>query len=127
MTLSAEQLDQLKGADVTSSDGQPVGEVEGIYLDETSGEPEWALVKTPWIGKRDTFVPLKDASIEQGTLRVPHSRERLQGAPAIDADGALSEGEEAELYSYYGLPHARKAGLRNTRYYDLFPGRRLWS
>jgi sporulation protein YlmC with PRC-barrel domain len=126
MTLSAEQLEQVKGADVTSGDGHPVGTVEGIYLDESTREPEWALVNTTWIGKRNTFVPLREATFEQRALRVPYSLEQLQGAPMIDPDGTLSEGEEAELYSYYGIPYPHKAGLRITRYYDLFPGRRLW-
>jgi hypothetical protein len=127
MTLSAEQLEQAKGADVTSGDGHPVGTVEGIYLDESTGEPEWALVRTPWVGKRDTFVPLREATFEQGALRVPYRVEQLQAGPAIDPDGALSEGEEAELYSYYGIPYPHKAGFRITRYYDLFPDRQLWS
>ena len=126
MTLSAEQLEQVKGADVISGDGQPVGTVEGIYLDESTREPEWALVNTPWVGKRDTFVPLHEATFEEGVLRVPYSREQLQGAPMIDPDGTLTEGEEAELYSYYGIPYPHKAGLRITRYYDLLPGRQLW-
>jgi sporulation protein YlmC with PRC-barrel domain len=126
MPLSTEQLEQVKGAAVTTSDGQQVGVVEGIYLDETSGQPEWALVNTPWIGKRDTFVPLREATFEGGTLSVPYSREQLQGAPMIDPDGALDDWEEAKLYSHYGIPHPGKAGLRMTRYYDLFPNRRQW-
>jgi hypothetical protein len=126
MTLNAEQLDQVKGAEVTTSDGHQVGVVEGIYLDETSREPEWALVNTPWVGKRDTFVPLREATFEDGTLSVPYSREQLQRAPMIDPDGALEDWEEAQLYSHYGIDHPGKAGLRMTRYYDLFPNRRLW-
>jgi sporulation protein YlmC with PRC-barrel domain len=126
MSLSTEQLEQVKGAEVTTSDGQQVGVVEGIYLDETSGQPEWALVNTPWVGKRDTFVPLREATFEGGTLSVPYRQEQLQGAPMIDPDGALEDWEEAKLYSHYGIPHPGKAGLRMTRYYDLFPNRRQW-
>jgi PRC-barrel domain len=127
MTLSVEQLEPAKGADVTSGDGHPVGTVEGIYLDESTREPEWALVNTPWIGQRNTCVPLREATLEQGTLRVPYSLEQLRGAPTIDPDGSLSEGEEAELYSYYGIPYPHRARLRITRYYDVFPDRQLWS
>jgi sporulation protein YlmC with PRC-barrel domain len=126
MTLSAEQLEQVKGAEVITSDGHQVGVVEGIYLDETSREPEWALVNTPWVGKRDTFVPLREATFEDGTLSVPYGRDQLQRAPMIDPDGTLDDTEEAKLYSHYGIPHPKKAGLRNTRYYDLFPNRQLW-
>jgi len=82
------------------------------------------LVNTPWVGKRDTFVPLGEATFEGGTLSVPYRLEQLQGAPMIDPDGALEDWEEAKLYSHYGIPHPGKAGLRMTRYYDLFPNRR---
>jgi sporulation protein YlmC with PRC-barrel domain len=126
MTLSAEQLEQVKGAEVISGDSRPVGTVEGIYLDESTREPEWALVDTPWVGKRDTFVPLREATFEQGTLRVPYRLEQLQRAPMIDPDGALTEREETELYSHYGIAYPHKAGLRITRFYDLFPDRQLW-
>jgi len=126
VTLSAEQLEQVKSANVTTSDGHQVGVVEGIYLDETSREPEWALVNTPWVGKRDTFVPLREATLEGGALSVPYSRAQLQGAPMIDPDGALEDWEETQLYGHYGISYPDKAGLRMTRYYDLFPNRRLW-
>jgi PRC-barrel domain len=76
MTLSTEQLEPVKGAEVTSGDGQSAGTVEGIYLDESTRDPEWALVNTPWVGKGHTFVPLREATFEQGTLRVPHLPDR---------------------------------------------------
>jgi hypothetical protein len=79
-----------------------------------------------WVGKRDTFVPLREATLEEGTLSVPYSRAQLQGAPMIDPDGALEDWEEAKLYSHYGIPYPQQAGLRMTRYYELFPNRRLW-
>jgi hypothetical protein len=123
---STEQLDQVKGAEVHSSDAQSVGMVEGIYLDDPSGEPEWALVRMPWFGHRATFVPLKEARLERGVLVVPYDQGKLKGAPVIEPDGTLSEKEEAELYAYYGLAYSRKPGLRTTPYYDLFPDRRLW-
>jgi hypothetical protein len=126
VALSTEQLDQVKDVEVHSSDGQPVGTVEGIYLDDPSGEPEWALVRTPWFGHRATFVPLKEARLERGVLVVPYDPEKARGAPVIDPDGSLSEKEEAELYKYYGLPYPRQRGLRTTRYYDLYPNRQLW-
>jgi hypothetical protein len=47
MTLATEELEQVKGAEVTTGDGHQVGVVEAIYLDESSREPEWALVNTP--------------------------------------------------------------------------------
>jgi sporulation protein YlmC with PRC-barrel domain len=104
VSLSTEQLEQVKGAEVTTSDGQQVGVVEGIYLDETSGLPEWALVNTPWVGKRDTFVPLREATFEGGTLSVPYRQEQLQGAPMVDPDGASRTGRKPSSTATTGFP-----------------------
>jgi hypothetical protein len=93
-------------------------------MNVVSSLPE-ALVNTPWVGKRDTFVPLREATLEEGTLSVPYSRAQLQGAPMIDPDGALEDWEEAKLQPLRD-PYPQQAGLRMTRYYDLFPNRRLW-
>ena len=62
--------EQLKHAELVTADGTPVGVVEGIYLDEPNGEPEWALRATRWFGHRATFVPLPGARFKEGLLRV---------------------------------------------------------
>jgi hypothetical protein len=36
---------------------------------------------------------------------VPHARRLVKDAPNIEADGQLSEAEEAELYRHYGLDY----------------------
>ena len=123
MALSSERVDEIDGADVLTSDGQTVGTVEGIYFDERRREPKWAVVKTHWFAKGNTFVPVQDATFEEGTLKVPYDRDKLRGAPAVDPDRAPSGKEEAQLCSYYGLPYSYKAGLRVITYYNLFPGR----
>ncbi len=99
---------QSIGQKVVSNDGEKVGTVEEIYLDQQTNQPEWALVKTGMTGG-SSFVPLAGASLEPDALRVPQTKEIVKGSPDVMADGELSQQEEAELYSYYGLDYSESS------------------
>jgi uncharacterized protein (TIGR02271 family) len=105
MTMSTETVAQWRGADVIDQDGDKVGTVEEIYLDQQTDQPEWALVKTGLFGGKSTFVPLAGANPEGDNLRVPFDKERIKDAPKIDPEQELSQQEEHELYSYYGMDY----------------------
>ena len=86
-------------------DSNKIGEVVDIYLDNETGRPEWAVVRTGLFGLRSTFVPLAEAREVGDELQVPHQRLQVKQAPNIEPDGRLSEAEEAELYRHYGLDY----------------------
>jgi hypothetical protein len=54
---------------------------------------------------RSSFVPLAEASEVDDQIQVPHARTLVKDAPNIEADGQLSEAEEAKLYRHYGLDY----------------------
>jgi hypothetical protein len=83
-------------------DGNRLGEITDIYLDRETERPEWAVVRTGLFGLRSSFVPLAEASQVNDQIQVPHERGLVKDAPNIEADGQLSEAEEAELYRHYG-------------------------
>jgi sporulation protein YlmC with PRC-barrel domain len=93
------------GRVMVDGDGNRIGEVVDVYLDNETGRPEWAVVRTGLFGMRSTFVPLADAREVGEELRVPHPRVQVKEAPNIEPDGQLSEAEEAELYRHYGLDY----------------------
>jgi hypothetical protein len=86
-------------------DSNKIGEVVDIYLDNETGRPEWAVVRTGLFGMRSSFVPLAEAREVGDELQVPHRRLQVKDAPNIEPDGQLSETEEAELYRHYGLDY----------------------
>jgi PRC-barrel domain/Domain of unknown function (DUF2382) len=86
-------------------DGNRLGEITDIYLDRETERPEWAVVRTGLFGLRSSFVPLAEASEVGDQIQVPHPRTLVKDAPNIEADGQLSEAEEAELYRHYGLDY----------------------
>jgi PRC-barrel domain/Domain of unknown function (DUF2382) len=104
-TPSIETARGWLGRTMVDRDSNRIGEVADIYLDNETGRPEWAVVRTGLFGMRSTFVPLAEATEVGDELRVPHNRTQVKDAPNIDPDGRLSEAEEAELYRHYGLDY----------------------
>jgi uncharacterized protein (TIGR02271 family) len=101
--IGTDTLDRVIGADVYDADGDKIGTASEVFLDDSSGNPEWVTVKTGMIGTKETFVPIRDADLTNDGLRVPVSKAAVKDAPKIDTDGHLSPQEEEELYRHYGL------------------------
>jgi uncharacterized protein (TIGR02271 family) len=108
--IDSNSILQARGASVVGTDGDKIGSVQDIYLDRESDQPEWVLVNTGMFGTRSTFVPLRDASMQGNDIVVPFDKDLVKGAPNIDADGELSEQEEADLYRYYDLEYSQYSG-----------------
>jgi uncharacterized protein (TIGR02271 family) len=94
-----------RGQDLYGSGGEKLGKIEEIYLDAETDQPEWALVNTGLFGTKSTFVPLQQAAQDGGQVRVPFDKATVKDAPSMDADGQLSQQEEATLYRHYGLDY----------------------
>jgi uncharacterized protein (TIGR02271 family) len=94
-----------QGATMVDRDGDKVGTVESIYVDDQTGEPEWALVNTGLFGTKSSFVPLAQASGSGDQVQVPYDKQLVKDAPRVDPDQHLSEAEEQELWRHYGLDY----------------------
>ncbi|MGY1836868.1 DUF2382 domain-containing protein [Blastococcus sp. SYSU DS0510] len=100
--ITEHQLSDVIGSTAMGPDGK-LGTVSEVYLDDETGRPEWATVRTGLFGTKEAFVPLADADITGEELRVPYDKAKVKNAPHIDSEGHLSPAEETELYRYYGL------------------------
>jgi hypothetical protein len=105
-SLPTDRVLQFRGDDLIDRSGDKIGVIEEIYLDAETNEPEWALVHTGMFGQKRSFVPLRDAIEEDGKLTVPLDKATVKDAPPVEANGQLSQREEAELYRHFGLEHA---------------------
>ena len=98
-----------QGATMVDRDGDKVGTIESIYVDDQTGQPEWALVNTGLFGSRSTFVPIAQASASGDQVQVPFHKQRIKDAPTMEPDGHLSEQQEQELWRHYGLEYGTGA------------------
>ncbi|MDJ0355322.1 PRC and DUF2382 domain-containing protein [Paenarthrobacter sp. PH39-S1] len=103
--ISTENLTGLaeSGGDVLTSNGDKIGSIGQIYVDDETGQPNWVTAKTGLFGTSESFVPLDDASARGNDIVVPYSKDKVKDAPRVDPDGHLSEEEQDELYRYYEL------------------------
>lgn len=104
MTIQADQAPSILGGTLHDNDGDKVGKIGQVFLDDQTGRPAWVTVSTGLFGKKETFVPIDSATLEGNDVRVSYSKDTIKDAPNMDVDeGHLSESQEAELYRYYGL------------------------
>jgi uncharacterized protein (TIGR02271 family) len=101
--ISRDSVQTLIGGTAYTNDGDKIGSIGQVYLDNASGEPAWVTVKTGLFGSSESFVPLDQAELTDDGVRVPYDKDRVKGAPNIESDRELSEQEEDQLYSYYGV------------------------
>ena len=85
------------------SDGDKIGKVEQVFLDDNSGEPTFLTVNTGLFGAKENFVPVKGARQDGDRVVLPYTKDVIKDAPKVDADQHLSPAEEEELYRYYEL------------------------
>ena len=112
--ISEQQISQIIGTTAYDADGDKLGKVSEVYLDDETGRPEWATVNTGLFGTKETFVPLAQADLAGDQLRFPYDKAKVKNAPKIDTDGHLSPQEEQELYRYYGLGNGTDTTVTDT-------------
>lgn len=104
--LSSDQLQNVLGSTAYDADGDKLGKVSRVFLDNASGLPEWVTLQTGLFGNRESFVPAGDAVLGDEGLTLPFSKDAVKDAPQVDADeGQLTPAEEAELYRHYHLDY----------------------
>jgi uncharacterized protein (TIGR02271 family) len=100
--ISMERLSEARGAPVYDAEGEKIGEVDEIFFDTESGQPEWVGIGTGFFGTKRVLVPLESAHLDRDGLRVPYHKDFVKDSPDVASD-EISEQTEQELYAYYSL------------------------
>jgi len=108
--MAQPMLDYLFESTVVDVNGDKIGKVKQIYIDNGSGSPTWVAVSTGLFSS-DSLVPLAGAEHQgdQEVLRVQVSKDRVKSAPRPDSGGRISHDAETELFAHYGID-PRQAG-----------------
>ncbi len=109
MDVTQEDIDALYGQEVRSVDGDRLGPVRQVYVDDGTGRPAWVTVHTGWFGHREHPVPLAGAETTEDGLRVAVSGDEVRDAPTVEPDAHLDGERIAELVRYYALGPADDA------------------
>src|SRR5437879_4831546 len=105
MASAIEDVSSLPGATVCDQDGMKIGKIKQLYSRGEGESVMWVTVETPiGIGnRREVFVPLARLKQEHDELRVPYSSQHIQSAPNVEAEEALSNGDDRALRDYYSI------------------------
>jgi uncharacterized protein (TIGR02271 family) len=106
MTPTESAVAAWRGRSAVDSDGAEIGTIDEIYMDAETSKPEWLAVKTGMFGSKVSFIPIAEASDAGDGVRVPYDKAQVKDAPNAEADGELSQEEEAALYRHYGLDYS---------------------
>ena len=74
--INEQNYDRWIGCQVVDHEGNKIGKVSDIYLDESTGRAEWLTINTGLFKTGSSFVPLSQAAVEDDQLRVPTTRSR---------------------------------------------------
>lgn len=118
--MNREDIDALiqsKG-NVISADGETIGGIGQIYVDDATDRPSWATATTGLFGTRESFFPLEGARIDGSNLVIPYSKGLVKDAPRIEPEGELEPDEQDRLYRHY----QRDGGLQTYSESRNMPG-----
>jgi uncharacterized protein (TIGR02271 family) len=103
-----------QGRTLKARNGDKIGKIDSLYVDEQTDRPEWALVNTGLFGSKSSFVPIAGAAPEGEDVVAQVEAEQVKDAPKMDPDGDLSEEQEAELFRHYGIDYTEAGSVTAT-------------
>ncbi|QNK82088.1 DUF2382 domain-containing protein [Nakamurella sp. PAMC28650] len=97
---NAQGPEAYAGKTAVDTAGDKIGTVEQVYVNDTSGVPDWVTLKTGMFGK-DRFAPLYGASFNGDDLVLPYTKDVVKDSPAVSDTDHLDNDESDALFRYY--------------------------
>ena len=89
------------GRNAVDPQGQKIGKVGQVYINDRTNEPDWVTINTGLFGMKENFAPLAGSSLNGDDRVLPFDKDVVKDSPEI-ADAAHPDDDEQQaLYSYY--------------------------
>ena len=100
---TAEAMSWL-GAEVAELSGEPIGQVQGLYVDADSGEPAWLIAR---LGRRRrarvVAVPFSNCAGAPFGVWVAQEVDAIRSAPVVDPTRPLRREHELTICAHFGI------------------------
>ncbi|WP_067602736.1 PRC and DUF2382 domain-containing protein [Nocardiopsis listeri] len=93
--------ENLIGHHVLDPEGNNVGKIKQVFLDDRTGEPSWVSVHTGLFGMKETLVPLQGARPKAEDIQIPYDKATVKDAPQVEADRHVAPEDEALVRDYF--------------------------
>ncbi len=100
MATSQDPPDYIHRAAV-DAEGNRIGKISQMFLDEQTGQPQWVLVETGLFGTRQSFAPVRGSKLDGELVVLAVSKDQVKDAPNIEGGEQLSDSEQEALRQYY--------------------------
>jgi len=107
--IDTSPVSDLSGRTVIDPEGDKIGTVFDVYVDNVTDQPEWLAITTGLFGTKVSFAPIAGTTFAGDELQLGYPKSLVKDAPKAEADGQLSPDEEAALYAHYG----RRSGVEH--------------
>ena len=108
------RIEDLANATAYDVDGDKVGGVKDVYVNDTTGQPDFVSVNHGLFGGGDSIVPLRGHSLRDGELHLAFPKERIEDAPDLDENGHLTTEDQDAFYRHYGLENTQDVTTYET-------------
>ncbi|QGU05617.1 PRC-barrel domain-containing protein [Corynebacterium comes] len=101
--MTRHSIHDLTNATAYDRNGDKLGSVKEVYINDTTGQPDFAEVGHGLFGLQSSIVPLRGHTLEGGDLKLAFTKDLIKDAPSIKHDEHLSEEDHATIYRHFGL------------------------
>ena len=108
--------ESFMGRTAIDPQGDKIGRIGQVYVDDVTGKPDWVTVNTGLFGTKEHFAPLKGATVTGDDIVLPFDQDVVNDAPDVADASHLDPDEQDALYTYYAqyLSGSGPAGYRRT-------------
>ncbi len=96
-------IHDLTTATAYDRDGEKLGSVKEVYINDSTGQPDFVEVGHGLFGMSSSIVPLRGHRLDGENLQLAFTKDRIQDAPNIRDDDHLSDEDHATIYRHFGL------------------------
>lgn len=107
---NAAHPDLYVGRAAVDPQGDKIGTVGQVYLNDQTGQPDWITVNTGLFGMKENFAPLAGSSFNGEDLVLPFGKDVVKDSPDINDSSHLDVDEQQSLYAYYEQYLGARAG-----------------
>jgi hypothetical protein len=101
--LPTDVLLDWKGRVVVDLYGYRIGRIIDVQFKPETDVPEWGCITFGRLSLRRRFIPLADAELLAGQVRVPHTKAMVKGAPTWPRQAGCRPPRPHALRDYYWL------------------------
>lgn len=108
------RIEDLANATAFDVDGDKVGGVQDVYVNDTTGQPDFVSVNHGLFGAGTSIVPLRGHTLRDGELHLAFAKDLIKDAPDLDENGHLTTDDQDAFYRHYGLTDTKDVTTYDT-------------